>query len=363
MDRVRILGAGPAGLSAAITLAGAGYDVDVFEGRGDVGTRFHGDLQGLENWSNEKDILEDFRAMGVRTDFEYAPYRDLSVSNGREMLNFSCGRPAFYLVRRGALAGSLDTALKDQALDAGAEIHFSTRRAEEDADIVATGPVKDGLLALAKGFTFTTSMENTAVGIIDLTASRKGYAYLLAMNGRGCIATVLMDDFQDAGACLDRARALFSGMMDLDIRDPAPYGGVGSFRTTTRYRDGGRLYVGEAAGLQDPMWGFGMRFAVRSGHLAARSIIEGTDYERAATEAFGDLIRAGTVNRYLWDRYAVKDYSFLFERLKGVKDPLKHLGSFHSFNVYQKLLYPRARRYLNAHYEKGKERPSPQVIR
>ncbi len=361
MERVRILGAGPAGLSAAITLARAGCDVEVFEARGDVGTRFHGDLQGLENWSGETDVLDDFAKMGIGTDFEYAPYRDLSVSNGQEVLDFSCGRPAFYLVGRGASEGSLDTSLKDQAFDAGAEIHFSRRRAEEEADIIATGPVRDGLLAMAKGFTFTTSMENTAVGIIDQTASRKGYAYLLAMNGRGCIATVLMDNFQDASACLERAKALFAGMTDLDIRDPAPCGGVGSFRTATRYRDGDRLYVGEAAGLQDPMWGFGMRFAVRSGYLAAQSIIEGTDYERAASEAFGDLIRAGTVNRYLWDRYAVRNYAFLFERLKGVRDPLRHLGSFHSFNVYQRLLYPRARRYLNAEYEERKERPSPEV--
>jgi len=361
MERVRILGAGPAGLSAAITLARAGCDVKVFEARGDVGTRFHGDLQGLENWSGETDVLDDFAKMGIGTDFEYAPYRDLSVSNGQEVLDFSCGRPAFYLVRRGASEGSLDTALRDQALDAGAEIHFSRRGAEEEADIIATGPVRDGLVAIAKGFTFTTSMENTAVGIIDQTASRKGYAYLLAMNGRGCIATVLMDNFQDASACLERAKALFAGMTDLDIRDPAPCGGVGSFRTATRYRDGDRLYVGEAAGLQDPMWGFGMRFAVRSGYRAAQGSVEGTDDERAAAEAFDDLIRAGTVNRYLWDRYSVRNYAFLFERLKGVRDPLRHLGSFHSFNVYQRLLYPRARRYLNAEYEERKERPSPEV--
>jgi len=360
MDRVRILGAGPAGLSAAITLAGAGYGVDVFEQRENVGGRFGEDLQGLENWSKETDVLDELRGMGIRTDFEHAPYSDLSVSNGVDMLHFSCRRPAFYLVRRGPSEGSLDTCLRDQALDAGVDICFSTRRPEEEADIVATGPVKGGLTGIVKGFIFTTSMENTAVGIIDRTASRKGYAYLLAMNGRGCLATVLMDNYHDAGVCLERAQALFSGMFDLDIRDPVPFGGVGSFRPTIRYRENGRLYVGEAGGLQDPMWGFGMRFAMRSGYLAARSIIDGTDYERVAAASFDDLIRAGTVNRYLWDQYAVKNYAFLFDRLKSVRDPLKHLLSFHSFNVYQRMLYPKARRYLTAHYEATKGLPSPQ---
>ena len=38
MEYVKILGAGPAGLSAAINLAIEGYRVDVFEQKFDVGT-------------------------------------------------------------------------------------------------------------------------------------------------------------------------------------------------------------------------------------------------------------------------------------------------------------------------------------
>jgi len=40
MPPIRILGAGPSGLAAAITLAAAGRDVEVYERRGDCGTRF-----------------------------------------------------------------------------------------------------------------------------------------------------------------------------------------------------------------------------------------------------------------------------------------------------------------------------------
>ena len=47
MEYVKILGAGPAGLSAAINLAIEGYSVDVFEQKFDVGTRVKRNLQGL----------------------------------------------------------------------------------------------------------------------------------------------------------------------------------------------------------------------------------------------------------------------------------------------------------------------------
>ena len=72
--RIRIAGAGPSGLVAAITLARAGYDVDVFERRSACGARFGGDLQGLENWSSETDVLDEFRALGVVPDFHAAPF-------------------------------------------------------------------------------------------------------------------------------------------------------------------------------------------------------------------------------------------------------------------------------------------------
>lgn len=61
MEHANILGAGPAGLSAAINLASAGYSVDVFEKNQEIGSVVKRNLQGLENWSDKKDVVKEFK--------------------------------------------------------------------------------------------------------------------------------------------------------------------------------------------------------------------------------------------------------------------------------------------------------------
>jgi 2-polyprenyl-6-methoxyphenol hydroxylase-like FAD-dependent oxidoreductase len=73
---VHIAGAGIAGLSAAIAVAHRGGRARVFERRGDAGSRFHGDFQGLEHWSTEEDVLEELSAYGIELTFEPTPFRE-----------------------------------------------------------------------------------------------------------------------------------------------------------------------------------------------------------------------------------------------------------------------------------------------
>ncbi len=357
MEKIKILGAGPSGLTAAINLARAGFPVDVYEKRDEVGRRFHGDLQGLENWSETPDTIAQFQDMNIKINFDCCPYRDLSLTNGEELLNFSCHKPAFYLVRRGTMPASLDQGLKEQALDSGVTILFSSPRSEEGADIVATGPGSRGFLGVVKGFTFTTTMDNIAVALINSTTSRDGYAYLLVMNGYGCLCTFLMSAFYQADVCLDEARHTFSRMFHLETIDPKPCGGFGRSDMHARFREDTRLYVGEAARLQDMFGGFGIRYAVQSGYLAAQSIIHGDDYETLARECFLRKFKAGIVNRYLFEKFGRKNYSLVYEKLRNVHDPLPQVCSFYNFNQYQRILYPFAVHYLNRTRRRRKNKP------
>lgn len=139
-EEIKIAGASLAGLAAAINLAKAGIEVDVFEKRSDTGKRFHGDLQGLENWSSEANVLDLLSDMNLRVNFDCVPYLIQITTNGVKSRISTYDEPLCYLLKRGDIPGSLDQGLKDQALESGLSIHFSKTVSLEEADIIATGP-------------------------------------------------------------------------------------------------------------------------------------------------------------------------------------------------------------------------------
>jgi len=336
--KIRILGAGLAGLSAAINLAKAGFEVDVFEKTKYVAGRFHGDIQGLENWSEKKDVLDDLMGMNLKINFDCEPFSKITVTDGlRRKKNFSHKKPLFYLTRRGNVPGSLDLGIKNQALELGVDIHFKEIINENQVDIVATGPIKENIFAIGKGITFKTDMDNTATVIFNDMAAYKGYAYLLVTKGNGCLCTVLFDNFSSINANLAKSKEIFSNMYNFEIQNPKKCGGVGCFTKKIQYTKGKTLLVGEAAGLQDLLWGYGMRYAITSGFLAAQSIINDDDYDQMIKTRFEDKLNAGIVNRYLWEKASRNNYSLIYNHTKWI---IKNTYWISNYNILHRIIYP-----------------------
>src|SRR3989338_7978681 len=138
MPKIRIAGAGISGLAAAINLAKEGIKTEVFELNKDCGCRFHGDLQGIENWSYNREALAHIESMGIKTDFYHKPVNSVVITNPHESITIKTSSPSFYLVRRGSGDRTLDQSLKEQALSCGARINFNRKLPENEADITAT---------------------------------------------------------------------------------------------------------------------------------------------------------------------------------------------------------------------------------
>ena len=351
MRPVTILGAGPAGLTAAITLAKAGWPVTVYERRATVGHHGNGDLQGLENWADADDALALFRACGLAINFAATPFRELTVLAGRDNEHlFQCERPAFYLVRRGKEPGCLDHGLAEQALASGVVIRCNETVAPAAADILATGTLHRHHFAVAMGETFRTDHADLACGLLDDEAAAKGYAYLLVAGGHGCLCTVFFDHFDQLAAGYEVSRQRLLARFPLSMKAPRPFGGVGGFLLENCFVEEGRRRVGEAAGLQDLLWGFGIKSAVASGYLAAQSLIDNTDYAVAAQARFAGRQQASLVNRYLWERFAGADYAAFLRRVRRAADPLAWLGSFYNLNRVHRVVYPFAVAALEKRY-------------
>lgn len=342
---IHVSGAGLSGLAAAVAASRAGRRVVVHERAADVGHRFHGDLQGLENWTTPGDVLDELAALGIDAGFDYSPVREAVVFDprGREH-TYRSPRPICYLVRRGAGAGTLDSSLKAQALGQGSELHFGEERCPPPAGgIVAHGPHRADAVAI--GYEFATTAADGAYGALSDRLAPGGYAYLLVARGRGTVASFMIHDFRNGANHLERTVAFFRERVGFDMKDARRIGGVGAFAAPTSAGRGSLLYVGEAAGFQDALWGFGMRYAMVSGALAAQCVArnEPHAYDRLWQTRFGGLLRTAIVNRCVYDALGERGRMLLVRWLDGAADPRGSLGRLYRPSLLTRFLYPIAR--------------------
>jgi flavin-dependent dehydrogenase len=318
-EPVKIVGAGPSGLAAAIALVKNGRKVVVYEKNADVGMRFHDDFQGLENWTTEDDVLDFIRAMSIEIDFFCRPAYGGLLYGPSGHAKVRSDEPLFYIVKRGSGQDTLDHSLKRQALDCGVRIEFNTPVRAGQGDVVATGPRKPRMFAA--GMVFDTDIADTAALILNNDVAPKGYAYLLAADGRATLATVLYAHFDRCEQYLEKTVASFRKILDFELRNPKKFSGVGSFFLKKSAFEKGQRFVGEAAGFQDFLFGFGIRYAITSGHLAAKSIIDDIDYDHLWKLRLSKQLKMSALNRRLYELFGNAAYTQLVKKTTASSNP------------------------------------------
>ncbi|MAH91235.1 MAG: hypothetical protein CMA11_05645 [Euryarchaeota archaeon] len=300
---IHIMGAGLSGLAAATTLAKAGIEVHVHDIREDSGKRFDGDFQALENWSMDSDFFDQLRSWGYDpSEFKATEFSVVDLIHpDDEISKTHTPSVAYRIVERGTSEHTIDQGFKRMAIAAGANLHYKSRVKEEDCQIIACGP--KGTSAVAYGEIFRTKHPNHIAFQLNDKLAPGSYSYLIIIDGIGLICTCLWRKQKGSDRFLNETIAWYQHHYpDIDMEPIKRVGGKGDFTINKNYFQDGRYYTGESGGLQDFMWGFGMRMAVWSGHLAAQDILGNCSYEKEVRKQLMPYVRTSVTNRFLMNR-------------------------------------------------------------
>jgi flavin-dependent dehydrogenase len=339
---IRIAGAGPSGLAAAIVLARNGRAVEVHEAKSDVGKRFIGDLQIIEA-ASERESVPDFLArIGIERNFYFRPASTATFFDHRGKARaIRSGEPYGYFIRRGPENETLDRGLLAQARNLGVDVRFNSRITE--ADIMATGPASpDGL---AREMTWFTDDPERIDVYFDHKLAPGGYSYLFILDGRATFGCAIVADFKRIDEYFDHSLAAAQRMH--------PFSEPGETRTGYSYMNfhlkrrasaGHSFYVGEAGGFQDYLFGLGIRYALTSGYLAARSILENRNFDELWLAELGPKQETSLVNRFLYEAGGNTGLAMFVRQAARATDFHGYLSGWHRRAWWKKLLTPFVRR-------------------
>ena len=337
-----IAGAGPSGLAAAISLARAGRTVEVHEAKKDVGVRFIGDIQIIEGSSEREPVPEFLDRIGIERNFYFreatwATFYD-HHNNARTIRS---EEPFGYFVHRGAEESSLDRGLLAQARALGVNVTFNSRIA--DADIVATGPAApDGL---AREMTWKTSDAERVDVFFNHHLAPGGYSYLFILDGVATFGCAIVADFKKIDDYFEHslASARQANPFEIPAETRTGYSYM-NFHLKQRATRGDARYVGEAAGFQDYLFGLGIRYALTSGWLAARSILEERDFDELWRRELGAKQETSLVNRFLYEAGGNAGLSIFVKQASRAKNFNRYLSGWHASTWWKRMLSPVVRR-------------------
>ncbi len=316
---INVTGAGPSGLSAAIELVKNDIDVTVYEKEKTVGFKFAGSYQFIFIPGSNVDgniFLNSVVSPKAITKMFHIPIHTIKVTCLNKTIEYRSVKPIFWAVKRGAGADTIDTALLKTAEQAGVELKFESTSTKPIIEATG-GKIPSGI---AREFIFDTNVNDTFHIILDKRIAPGGYAYLCVIKGKATLCTAVtknMDKIIEFSNCsLD----IFSGLYNLKPTNVHAQTNYVSFDIPESYYTEKSIMVGECAGLQDALFGFGLWYSISSGILAAQSIIYDFDYDIEAGKMFTPLLKTGKINRMLYETcemlFGNMFYSFMMHNAK-----------------------------------------------
>ncbi len=302
-----------AGLAAAVRLAEAGKHVKVLESADRIGSPAGPHTEGLRTYGRV-DVLAELRTH--RIPIQPFATAHTTIRRSPHHMNLLRG-PAYHLIARGGQDGCLDRQLFDRARRAGADFRLGVSAEVGEADIVASGRPSDRLSLYSVGYTFSregSSMEEgTLYALLDNDIAPGGYFAMAPGPSANSLYTVAWTDLDPpslrrrvaAAERLPWVRELLGTSRKVGEVEGGAY--FAEDPIADAVAPSGVLRVGEAAGFQDPIAGYGVRYALLTGAIAAETILYGQDYRAMLREAFGTEFQEAYAFRKQLDRATNED--------------------------------------------------------
>ncbi len=319
-EAIRIAGAGLAGLTAAVVLGEAGRRVTVYETKRQVTPSSGPHTEGIRNYRTV-DALEELRSVGL----DLRPFSTIqhtfrvSPHHRNELVG-----SAHYLFLRGREPETVDQVLVRRAESAGVHFRFGMAARPEEVQIMATGPPREATRILGAGYAISAKgsslTSDTAFALFDNRIAPGGYLAITPGKSYHSIYSVSWTEL-DYTRLLSRVEKAFEIPWVRELLDSTQR--VGRIHGRAFYledpiaqaeRDG-VLYAGEAGGFQDAVAGFGFRYAVETGALAARSILQDLDYRGLLRETFGSEFKDAFALRQQLNCATNEDYDAMVAAL------------------------------------------------
>jgi flavin-dependent dehydrogenase len=312
MKTIRIAGAGVSGLTAAIALANKAVPVEVYEiMQFNTWQSVSKGIQTIRNYEARQDILDKFKGMGIRFVKPYPVYSEVRYSPSLKQIEiFSKDRPIFYCLSRNPPNSMMSELFNEAALK---NVKFKFGSTVKDPDIIASGPRMRKISVF--GYHYEKANCDGSIHIfLDNRYASHGYIGILPYHdGEMTLGSASFSGTEDVLALkqkLDRFIEATPIVKDFlkGAKRAQIISGYEDYETLVTAKAENSILTGEAGGFMDASRGFGLSYAVESGYLAAKSIIENRSYDELWKSSFGEKISRYYLRRKELSRLNNTDY-------------------------------------------------------